>query len=176
MFGCRLYKTCILLLITLTSLVQVSCRNSSLKNESTSEQKKTDKDQVLLKPTSSFQDTLVINEKSAVFYAPDSLQLEKIKQITDSVVYRALEHEFSYQVHNAKLVLRKTWPQLAIIESMNYRYLLFKKEDGSAEVIDLNTKSDTYGLFVFDGIHQPVLIDMTNIETDISFYLDQSGK
>jgi hypothetical protein len=44
------------------------------------------------KPFSSFQDTLKISKPSAVFYHPDSSQLEKIKQQTDSIAYKDLIH------------------------------------------------------------------------------------
>lgn len=124
------------------------------------------------KPASSFEDTLTIRKLSAVIYYPDSLQLEKIRIITDTNVYKSSIHEFTYQIHNAQLVLEKTWPKLRIIESKKNRYLQFIKKDGSIVLVDLNTKNDAYGLFIFNGEKDPVLIDMTNIETDISFYLN----
>jgi hypothetical protein len=129
--------------------------------------------QVLSKPGSSLQDTLTIIKLSAVIYYPDSLQLEKIRMITDTNVYKSSIHEFTYQIHNARLVLEKTWPQITIIESKNYRYIQFIKKDGSKYLIDLDTKNDAYGLLVFNGNKDPQLIDMTNLETEISFYLKE---
>ena len=74
-------------------------------------------------------------------------------------------------MRNARIVIKKTWPALKIIESKHYRYLLFMKKDGSKECIDLDKYDDMYGLFVFDANQSPELVDMMNIETQVSFYL-----
>lgn len=126
---------------------------------------------ILKKPSGIYFDTLIINFPAAVFYHPDSVQLKKIKELTDPVVYDGTMHEYFFQMRNSRMVINKTWPALKIIESKNYRYLLFIKKDGSQEIIDLDTKNDAYGLFVFNGKKPPRIIDMTNIETEISFYL-----
>lgn len=80
-------------------------------------------------------------------------------------------HEYFYAVRNAHTVIKNTWPMLHIIEAKKIRYLLFVKKDGARECIDLNNHNDFYGLFVFDGTQSPLLVDMTNIESQVSFYL-----
>jgi len=45
--------------------------------------------------------------------------------------------------------------------------------NGKVEVIDLNTKNDPCGLFVFNGQKPPLLVDMTNIDTDLGFYFSK---
>lgn len=125
------------------------------------------------KPPSTYSDTLLINTAAAVFYQPDQVQLAKIKEVTDSVVFDGTMHEYFYQMRNARLVIKKTWPSLSIIESEKNRYLVFIKKDKTSECIDLNMRKDSHGLFVFDGNKSPLLIDMTNLETGISFYLKQ---
>lgn len=126
---------------------------------------------VFKKPPSSYADTLNVNESAAVFYHPDSAQLRQIKKFSDSMVYDGMMHEFFYQMRNARLVIKNTWPELKIIEAKNCRYLLFTKKNHTHELVDLNSKNDAYGLFVFNTIKPPLLIDMTNIETEVSFYL-----
>ncbi|MGZ5191514.1 MAG: hypothetical protein ACXWCZ_10880 [Flavisolibacter sp.] len=125
------------------------------------------------KSPSTYRDTLIINFPSAVFYHPDSLQLSRIKALTDTMYFDGSMHEYFYQMRNARIVLKKNWPQVSIIESERCRYLLFIKKDGTREYIDLDTKNDPYGLFVFDGIQSPVMIDMTNIETIVGFYFSK---
>lgn len=149
----------------------ISCSNQSSKTGKKESDNNNSIPDVLSKPGSSFQDTLIIRKLSAVIYYPDSVQLEKIKLVTDTNVYKSSVHEFTYQIHNAHLVIEKTWPQIEIIESKNYRYIQFIKKDGSKDLVDLDKENDAYGLFVFNGKKDPVLIDMTNIETEISFYL-----
>ncbi len=128
---------------------------------------------VLTKPPSTLQDTLTIKSAVAVFYYPDSSQLIKIKEQSDSVFYKGSMHEYFYQMKTARTGIRNSWPWLTIIESKNYRYLFFIKQDGSGDYIDLNSKNDPYGLFIFDGKKAPRPVDMTNLETIISFYLKE---
>jgi hypothetical protein len=125
------------------------------------------------KPPSTYQDTLIVRRQAAVFYQPDSLQLAKIKAQTDTRVYESSIHEYFYQIRNARMVIKKTWPSLTITESKNCRYLLFIKKDGSRESIDVDTKNDAYGLIVFDGKKGPLMVDMMNVETQVSFYLKE---
>ena len=154
------------------SLIFFSCSNNEgSKQRDKISENKISTTKVSAKPPSTYPDTLTINFPAAVFYHPDSLQLLKIKAQTDSMVFDGSMHEFFYQMRNARMVIKKNWPNLTIIEAKNYRYLLFIMQDGKQECIDLDKKNDGYGLFVCNGIKPPLLIDMTNIETEVSFYL-----
>jgi hypothetical protein len=128
------------------------------------------KRQIIKKPGSSFSDTIVVTANSAVFYNPDSLQMEKIKDVNEKDIYDMLTHDCHYQVQNAHLVLKKYWPQIKIIEAFKARYLLFIKNNKSEMYIDLNENNDICGLFLFDGKKDPVLVDMPNIDTELGFY------
>ena len=125
------------------------------------------------KPPSSFGDTLVITGESAVFYNPDSLQREKIKEITRKNVYESEEHDCFYLMRNARIVLKKYWPQIHIVETSANRYLLFVKADKNNTCVDLNSKGDMCGIFLCDGKKEPELADMMNIETALGFYFSK---
>lgn len=122
------------------------------------------------KPGSTYQASLHVNQSAAVFYHPDSLQLLQIKEAMDSSIYDSNMHELFYQIRNARLVIKKYWPEIKIIESKNVRFLVFHKKDGEEINIDLDNKYDTYGLLLFNQIKDPELADMTNIETVLSNY------
>lgn len=122
------------------------------------------------KPPASFNDTLVINNVSAVFYTPDSLQLDKIKNILEKEEYETEVHNCFYLMRNARIVMKQYWPQIHIIETSRVRYLLFIKDDKSKTFVDLNTKNDMCGIFLFDRKKHPELIDMMNIDTALGFY------
>ena len=62
--------------ITLLAQMFFECNRNS-DNKSNPQKKTIPQTPFLLKPPSSFTDTLVIKLPSAVFYNPDSLQLEK---------------------------------------------------------------------------------------------------
>ena len=128
------------------------------------------KDRAKNKPPSTFSDTLKINSPAAVFYTPDSLQLEKIRSVTEAGIFDGSMHEYYYLMRNAHFVIKKTIPQLKIIDVKNARYLLFTGADKNTECIDLDSKNDAYGLFVFDRQKPPRLLDMANIESELGFY------
>jgi hypothetical protein len=125
------------------------------------------------KPSSSFGDTLIIKDRSAVFYNPDSLQREKIKEMTGKNNYESDEHDCFYLMRNARTELKKYWPQIHIIETSANRYLLFVKADKTNTCIDLNSKGDMCGIFLFDGKKEPELADMMNIDTALGFYFSK---
>jgi len=128
------------------------------------------KAKLIKKPPSSFNDTLTIDHKSAVFYSPDSLQMEKIQLVNEKNVMAYIKHDCYYQMQNARLSLKNDWPKVKIIEVSRARYLSFAKSTGAAIVIDLNEKNDICGLFIFDGKQDPVLVDMPNVDTFLNQY------
>ena len=128
---------------------------------------------VKTKPSSSYSDTVEIDLPSAVFYNADSFQLEKIKAVTEAGIFESTMHEFFYQMRNSRMVLKKYYPHIKIREVKNARYLLFKKTGGGKELIDLNGKNDPFGIFLFDGLQSPRLVDMTNIESELGFYFSK---
>jgi len=128
---------------------------------------------VFHKPPSTFQDTLKIHGEAEVFYSPDAVQLEKIKQQTDSAgAFGASNSEYVHMMENARTVINNTWPALKIVDAKNYRYILFIKKDGAKECLDLDKYDDMDGLFVFDGKKSAMLIDAMNVETEVRYYLN----
>lgn len=161
-----------LLFFILLLVLSSSCARSS-KNpakDSTNNQKI---DSLLKKPAGSFSDSITIDFPAAVFYHPDSLQLDKIKAITDSMIFESAMHESFYQMRNSRIVLNKYYPQVKIVEVKNTRFILFKSSGRVIERIDLNTKDDAFGLFIFDGYKPSRFVDMTNIDSELGFYFSK---
>jgi hypothetical protein len=154
--------------------VLLSCSGSDSPRQAKQVHNKIDtKCSVKNKPPSSFSDTIKINFPSAVFYNPDSLQLEQIKAITDSVIFDGTMHDCFYQMRNARAVLKQYYPGIKITEVKNVRYLLFEKKGGEREYIDLNTKNDPCGIFLFDSKRNAKQADMTNIESELGLYFSK---
>lgn len=162
-----------LLLYNLVNLIFIaslfSCTGKSLEKKSnhTIIEKK---ESIKREPPGTFSDTIFIDFPAAVFYNPDSLQLGKIKEITSKNEYETEIHNCFYQMRNARMVLKKYWPNIHIIETSENRYLLFVKTNNNKTCIDLNSKGDMCGLFLFDGTKEPELVDMMNIDTALGFY------
>jgi hypothetical protein len=149
-----------------------SCTENSPKKNSP-ENRPEHSDTIRRKPPGSFSDTLIIYFPSAVFFNPDSQQLKKIKEITPENEYESDVHNCFYLMRNARIVLKKYWPQIHIIETKENRYLLFVKADKAKTCIDINSKGDMCGIFLFDGKKEPELADMMNIDTALGFYFEK---
>lgn len=127
----------------------------------------------ILKPPSSFSDTLVITRPSAVFFNPDSMQLEKVKTLFSKDTYEDMLHQKKFLMRNAKIVLERFWARILIIETSSHRYLQFVKINKNKTCIDLNKIGDFWGIFLFDTKKEPELQDMMNIETGLGFYFSK---
>jgi hypothetical protein len=128
---------------------------------------------VATKPGSSFLDSIQVTEPAAIFYYPDSLQDVRIKAITEPAIYNSSIHEMFYQMRNAKIVIKKTYPHLKIIEVTKSRFIQIKKKDGTKQIIDLDQYNDARGLIMSKGVKQPQLADMTNIDTELYRYFKE---
>ncbi len=128
---------------------------------------------IIKKPGTRFTDTIIIKANSAVFYSPDLVQMEKIKNVNEKANFDLLTHNCHYQMENARVVIKTHWPKIKIIEASAFRYLLFQKTNNSKVCIDLNDKNDICGVFLFDGKKDPVLVDMPNIDTQLGFYFSK---
>jgi hypothetical protein len=151
-------------------LFMLSCSQSPEKNKQQVVKDQVSKHPNIKKPPSSFDDTMIISRASAVFYNPDSLQMDKIKSVNEKNVYETITHDCYYQMQNARNVIRQYWPQIRIVEVIKTRWLEFVKADNSKIYIDLNTKNDICGLFLYDPQKDPELVDMPNIDTFLGFY------
>jgi hypothetical protein len=125
------------------------------------------------KPATNFHDTLRVESIAAVFYSPDSLQLQKIKSLTDTGVFEGVMHEYDYLSRTAHSIIKKDFRQIHIIEAKNVRYLLFITADKKQSCIDLDRNYDPYGLYVFNRQKAPQLVDMANTETELGFYFSK---
>lgn len=150
-----------------------SCSEGHRKNAPQAEISPKTKPLIIKKPGTDFKDTIVIKARSAVFYSPDSVQMEKIKTVNQKVTFDLLIHNCHYQMENARMVIKRYWPQIKIIETSTSRYLLFQMTDKSKVCIDLNDKNNICGLFLFDGKKNPVLVDMPNIDTQLDLYFSK---
>ena len=156
-------------LAALFLLIQLRCADSRPEGD---QAKESAEDAILkkTKPGSSYSDTIKITSSAAVFYSPDSMQLEKIKAITDTMTFEGTMHDCFYQVRNSRNILNKSYKQVQILEVKNARYIAFEKINGEKEYVDLNSQNDPCGLFIFNGNKSHRLVDMTNIETELNFY------
>jgi len=125
------------------------------------------------KPSASYSDTIEIKSPSAIFYNPDSVQLEKIRAITDTIIFESTIHDCFYQMRNARNSLQKNWPEIGIVEVSKARWIRLRLLEGTSEYIDLDSLNDPCGILLFDGHKKARLVDMMNIDTELGFYFAQ---
>src|SRR5947208_1290690 len=112
-----------LFIYSLPVLLVLSCADGRQTKPSVNTDSK--KNEVKSKPPATYQDTLTITDSAAVFYNPDSLQLEKIKLVTDAGAFESKMHEFYFLRKTAKAIITQHFSWLKMIEAKNVRYLLF---------------------------------------------------
>ena len=125
------------------------------------------------KPPSSFSDSLFIDSRSVVFFAPDSVQMENIKEVNEQMIFESLEHDCYYQMRNARQVVERDWPGLTVSTAYKNRWLVFRRNHGADSIVDLNHINDICGIFLFDPAKNPVRITMTNIDSELGFYFSK---
>ncbi len=122
------------------------------------------------KPPSNYNDTVIIRSRSAVFYLPDSLQLIKVKEVNEKMIFESLMHDCFYQMRNARLLIQRDWQNINVVDVSKARWINFIRTDSRNRVVDLNAVNDICGIYLFDPGKEPERIDMMNIDTELGFY------
>lgn len=89
-------------------------------------------------------------------------------------LYESLTHDCLFESKYARAVIRRERPALPMLDVVANRWLVFRKKDGGRRTIDLNAINDLCGVFLFDGVKDPVRADMPNIETQLWFYFGEA--
>lgn len=121
------------------------------------------------KPASSFDDSLFVEAPGAIFYYPDSMQLEKMRSVTDSAVHESYLHESYYMMRNARRTIAESMPALQITDAKNVRYIVVQ-DSLNRQVIDLDTKGDAFGIILVKKGLEARSIDMANITSELPAY------
>jgi hypothetical protein len=164
--ACRFLTLRFLALLLLAS----SCSGPIEKKPAQEDSGGKDKQPIIKKPASSYNDTVRVTTDAAVFYSPDSTQMEKIRSVNQKATFDMIVHDCWYQMKNAREVLRTYWPKVRVVDVSQARYLLFEKADKSRICIDLDEKNDICGIFLFNRKKAPALIDMPNVNTALDSY------
>jgi hypothetical protein len=123
------------------------------------------------KPSSGFMDTLFVEKAAVIYYTPDSIQLEKIRAVTDSSVFGSMMHEYEYMLKNALAFIANA-PEtrnIGVAEAKSVRFIVFHMNSGDT-CIDLDQRGDPVGMFFFHPSRKPVPVDMANISAELPIY------
>lgn len=113
-------------------------------------------------------DTLMVTQNAAVFYEPDSLQMERRKkEVGEEAFYIGADDYLFYLNETYKYLEKKNLP---VLLSQNKKYLKFVGNDSKATLIKLDTLPELWGVFFFDNTKAPQQIDLTMIEEEYKSY------
>lgn len=152
----------------------LSCRQKHPIKQPATEQVTAPVDKKLFsKPGSGLTDTLKISGQVAVFFLSDTSQLQKVKSLISPDIFESLTHDCFYQMRNAKIVLKKNWKKVKIIETSKARWLVFEYANHTQSLVDLDTNNELCGIYLFNSKSAPLFIDMMNIDTRAEFYFNK---
>lgn len=121
-------------------------------------------------PISQSGDSLQVDSGAAVFFQADSLRLIMVKAALKDRTFESLTHDCNFEMKYARSIIQRTLPALPVVMTSANRWLVFKKKNGTRKRIDLNTITDICGVFLFDGIRDPVRANMPNMDTELWNY------
>jgi len=113
-------------------------------------------------------DTLVVTQNAAVFYEPDSLQMERRKKEVGEENFYIGADDYLFYLNETYEYLEKE--NLPILLTQNKKYVKFVGADSKATLIKLDTLSELWGVFFFDIKKAPQQVDMTMIEEEYKSY------
>ena len=113
-------------------------------------------------------DTLIISEKSAIFYQPDSMQIEKRKkEVGEENFYIGID-DYAFYINSSFEFLDSI--KQPVIEVVGKKVLKFIYSNKQTEVIKLDTLPELWGMYFFSPEKMPRLVDMTIIEEEYKNY------
>ena len=113
-------------------------------------------------------DTLTIAKTAAVFYQPDSLQIQKRMKQVGETDFRIGMDDYIYSVNTSVEFLQKQG--LPVLDAKNRKYLKFVSADKKFQLIKLDTLQELWGMYLFDPDKKPHYADITGIEEDYKTY------
>jgi hypothetical protein len=113
----------------------------------------------------SLTDTLVITQKAAVLYGPDSATIEK--RMSDEN-FRIGMDDAAGGMQEANEYLESV--KLPVLDTENKHYIKFVNSNGTSHMIKIDTLPDLAGIYLFDPAKPPRLIDMFSIEKEYADY------
>lgn len=107
-------------------------------------------------------DTLIVTSKAAVFYQPDSVQIERrMKEVG--------EEEFRMGMDDYLFYMNESWTYLKqqgipVVEARSKKWIKFISANNKIQLVRLDTVPELWGVYLFDPAKSPYPADMTNME------------
>ncbi|HWR33942.1 MAG TPA: hypothetical protein VN451_10460 [Chitinophagaceae bacterium] len=154
----------ILLLLSSATLF-TACSNKSNKDKATAKDS-------LVQTTSTIpsnnMDTLTIDKNAAVFYSPDSAQMEKWKKTVGEKDFETVADDWSFYMNSTSEYLQTT--TTPVENASDKKVLKFVKTDKSITLVRLDTLSNYWGVYLFTPAKEPKYADLTMMQDEYKSY------
>lgn len=149
-------------------LALASCATNDSAKERANVADKLSKAEVPSPPVSPGEtDTLVVDAKAAVFYQPDSLQIEARKKEAGEEDFRAGMDDYLYYMNQSWQYLEGQ--RLPVLDAKGTKFIKFVTANG-IQLVRLDTLSELWGVYLFDPSKGAYKADMTAVEAEYKNY------
>lgn len=116
-------------------------------------------------------DTLYINTKAAVFYAPDSARIDRAKKDAGEDAFYTGADDYVYYIGKCREYFDSV--KLKTVYAKDKKYIRFIKDDDTRIYVKLDTLPELWGIYLFEPKKDPKLVDMLAIEDEYNNYYKQ---
>ena len=113
-------------------------------------------------------DTMVIDRNAAVYYLPDSNQMEKWKMKVGEKDFATVADDWSSYMNSSNEYLKTT--NLPVQDASGKKVLKFVKADKSVTLVGLDTLSNYWGYYLFSTSKEPAFADIVMMEESYKKY------
>lgn len=113
-------------------------------------------------------DTLIVTSKAAVFYQPNSVQIEKrMKEVG--------EEDFRMGMDDYLFYMNESWTYLKqqgmpVVDVKDKKFIKFISANNTIRLVQLDTVPELWGVYFFDPARSPHHADMTNVDEEYKAY------
>ncbi len=113
-------------------------------------------------------DTMVIDKNAAVYYLPDSNQMDKWKLKVGEKDFATVADDWSSYMNSSSEYLKTT--NLPVEDATGKKVLKFIKADKSVTLVGLDTLSNFWGYYLFSTAKEPQFADIIMMEESYKKY------
>lgn len=152
-----------LLFFSAMILVLVSCKGKSSKTDEPAKDTASGNTTVVpaVTPVTS-KDTLVVDKAAAVYFLPDSAQMEKWKKSVGDKDFSTVTDDWSSYMNSASEYLKTT--STPVVDASGKKVIVFVKSGGAQSLVGIDTISNYWGYYLFDPAKDPQYADITMMQ------------
>jgi hypothetical protein len=154
------------LFITATLMLGIACAQNVKEKKNTKDSFTNSNSKLNENSIKSFQ----VKGRCAVFYSPDSIEIEHLKnKIGEDNFYGVVDDNNYYNSEAMKILESKN---IKIIITDN-RYIEFIKDNGQTTLLDKKSFEAKWGVILFDGKKEPLSVNPVEIAPDVEKYFQK---